>query len=194
MSEKRLSIIEGLELAVAYVLLLAAAIMILATCSMAKAEGLVYIPGQGWRAAPCCRSYGVPGIRGIPPLENLFGVLAGVMAPLMAPPFGYGPPMPQPPIYGPAVGPPPPRVYQDGRYPPRPPLNRAPPAPGYGPYAGTSPGELPPPPAAPQYDVPDEQMPAPEPVVPGQPDNRFLEFCNANPNAPPCRGRVRGQR
>ena len=43
----------------------------------AQAEGLVATP-WGYRAASCCREYGLPGFQGRPPNEFLYGVLAPV--------------------------------------------------------------------------------------------------------------------
>jgi hypothetical protein len=84
-------------------------VALLVIASSAQAEGLCPTP-WGWRACPCCREFGFPGVRGRPPLAFTFGPLAfalwreGVQ-------FGqpyYGPPPPVPyPVPPPEYGPPP---------------------------------------------------------------------------------------
>ena len=41
-----------------------------------SAEGVIFVPGQGWRAAPCCRENGYPGLQGVPPREFTHGPMA----------------------------------------------------------------------------------------------------------------------
>ena len=100
------------------------------------------------------------------------------MRPPIAVPPNYPPP---PPSFGGMYAPSLPR-YQPPPLPRQPLLARAPipvePEPEYAPPMDEAP--------------PAETLPPPPALVPGQPDNRFMEFCAANPSAPPCRGRVRG--
>jgi hypothetical protein len=156
---------------------LATAITLLAlSAAGSRAEGLIFVPGQGWRAAPCCRENGYPGLQGVPPREFTHGPLApafwGEIVPrTLAPPRMVPPP---------TMAPPPPRS-------PRPPLSR------HAPVARMVPPE--PEPAPMEVEALPEAAPAPSPsvVAPVAPDP-MGEFCRDVPAAPPCRNRVRGQR
>lgn len=141
----------------------AIAATLLAVSVPAAAEGLVFIPGQGWRAAPCCRENGYPGLQGVPPREFVWGEI--VPRTLPAPPRMIPPP---------PMAPAPPRSMRLSQHAP---VARAPMADEPEPEPEALPAPL----------------PAVAPVAPA-PMGQFEEFCSANPAAPPCRGRVRGQR
>jgi hypothetical protein len=158
------------------------AIAALLSVSAARAEGLILTP-YGWRAAPCCRDQGYPGVQRVPPREFAYGPLApafwGAIQREFFPPdqFYYG----KPEIMIPSAPPP--------RY-------RAAPPPRYAPRAQAPMPIEPMMPEAPAQEEapPVETLPPPPDLPPGQPDDRFMQFCAANPSAPPCRNRVRGQR
>lgn len=107
------------------VALATAAIAVALWHAPADAEGLVATP-WGWRAAPCCRSYGLPGYQGRPPNEFLYGVLAPVFWGEIIPRLMERFPPPPAYAYAPPVyrrsPPPPPAIAQ-----PAPPPVAAPP-------------------------------------------------------------------
>ena len=96
-----------------FALLAAVAVSVALWQVPADAEGLVATP-WGYRAAPCCREYGLPGFQGRPPNEFIYGVLApvfwGEIVPrllerLPPPAYAYAPP-----VYRRRPPPPPPDV------------------------------------------------------------------------------------
>lgn len=96
----------------------------------ARAEGLVWVPGLGYRAAPCCRDRGFPGFQGRPPNEFLYGVLAPVFWGEIIPRLMERFPPPPAYAYAPPVyrrSPPPPPAIAQPAPPPEPsaePLDR----------------------------------------------------------------------
>jgi hypothetical protein len=131
--------------ALAKAFLLGGLLALLAGCNPtpSHAEGIIPTP-WGWRAAPCCREYGIQGYQGRPPLAFMFGSLAAALAEdLMGPVLVAPPPYPPPPARaypGPPYGPyslPPPRGYRQAppQYAPAPPppvAQARPVQPGYG--------------------------------------------------------------